>query len=102
MCNDNFSGQNFDMLMLQVIQVMRQLKIPLAGPIDSISDLTGSFHKSEGAGHNFQIYIDPTYIIRVVPSNASGSVYYTLLTVSVVHGAMAGYIGHQLYKSTCQ
>ncbi|RHN60868.1 putative 6-phosphofructokinase [Medicago truncatula] len=47
-------------------------------------------------------YIDPTYIIRVVPSNASGGVYYTLLTVSVVHGAMAGYIGHQLYKSSCQ
>jgi len=45
---------------------------------------------------------DPTYIIQVVPSNASGSVYYTLLTVSVVHGAMAGYIGHKLYKSTCQ
>jgi len=39
MCNGNFSGQNFDMLMLQVIEVMRQLKILLAGPIDGYYDL---------------------------------------------------------------
>ncbi|KAJ1393574.1 Pyrophosphate-dependent phosphofructokinase [Sesbania bispinosa] len=38
-------------------------------------------------------YIDPTYMIRAVPSNASDNVYCTLLAQSAVHGAMAGYSG---------
>ncbi|KAF3785977.1 ATP-dependent 6-phosphofructokinase 3, partial [Nymphaea thermarum] len=38
-------------------------------------------------------YIDPTYMIRVIPSNASDNVYCTLLVHSAVHGAMAGYSG---------
>ncbi|EOY30586.1 hypothetical protein QUC31_020191 [Theobroma cacao] len=38
-------------------------------------------------------YIDPTYMIRAIPSNASDNVYCTLLAQSVVHGAMAGYTG---------
>ncbi|KAK4774148.1 hypothetical protein SAY87_029167 [Trapa incisa] len=38
-------------------------------------------------------YIDPTYMIRAVPSNASDNVYCTLLAQSAVHGAMAGYTG---------
>ncbi|KAM3195417.1 hypothetical protein ACQJBY_071502 [Aegilops geniculata] len=38
-------------------------------------------------------YIDPTYMIRAIPSNASDNVYCTLLAHSVVHGAMAGYTG---------
>lgn len=38
-------------------------------------------------------YIDPTYMIRAVPGNASDNVYCTLLAQSVVHGAMAGYTG---------
>lgn len=38
-------------------------------------------------------YIDPTYMIRAVPSNASDNVYSTLLAQSAVHGAMAGYTG---------
>ncbi|KAK7827333.1 atp-dependent 6-phosphofructokinase 3 [Quercus suber] len=38
-------------------------------------------------------YIDPTYMIRAVPSNASDNVYCTLLAHSAVHGAMAGYTG---------
>ncbi|KAL5074073.1 hypothetical protein RYX36_013057 [Vicia faba] len=38
-------------------------------------------------------YIDPTYMIRAIPSNASDSVYCTLLAQSAVHGAMAGYTG---------
>ncbi|RZS09697.1 hypothetical protein BHM03_00040802 [Ensete ventricosum] len=36
-------------------------------------------------------YIDPTYMIRAVPSNASDNVYCTLLAHSAIHGAMAGY-----------
>ncbi|KAJ3691946.1 hypothetical protein LUZ60_012296 [Juncus effusus] len=38
-------------------------------------------------------YIDPTYMVRAVPSNASDNVYCTLLAHSAVHGAMAGYTG---------
>mmetsp|Transcript_48594 Transcript_48594/g.92948 ORF Transcript_48594/g.92948 Transcript_48594/m.92948 type:complete len:547 (-) Transcript_48594:377-2017(-) len=38
-------------------------------------------------------YIDPTYMIRAVPSNASDNVYCTVLAQSAVHGAMAGLTG---------
>ncbi|KAK9947874.1 hypothetical protein M0R45_003472 [Rubus argutus] len=38
-------------------------------------------------------YIDPTYMIRAIPSNGSDNVYCTLLAQSAVHGAMAGYTG---------
>ncbi|XVF89141.1 hypothetical protein PTKIN_Ptkin19aG0106600 [Pterospermum kingtungense] len=38
-------------------------------------------------------YIDPTYMIRAIPSIASDNVYCTLLAHSTVHGAMAGYTG---------
>lgn len=38
-------------------------------------------------------YIDPTYMIRAVPSNGSDNVYCTLLAHSAIHGAMAGYTG---------
>ncbi|KAK9063281.1 hypothetical protein SSX86_017151 [Deinandra increscens subsp. villosa] len=38
-------------------------------------------------------YIDPTYMIRAVPSNAYDNIYCTLLAQSAVHGAMAGYSG---------
>ncbi|KAM3411895.1 hypothetical protein ACQJBY_003520 [Aegilops geniculata] len=36
-------------------------------------------------------YIDPTYMIRAIPSNAADNVYCTLLAHSAIHGAMAGY-----------
>ncbi|XP_031263081.1 ATP-dependent 6-phosphofructokinase 3-like isoform X2 [Pistacia vera] len=39
-------------------------------------------------------YIDPTYMIRAIRSNASDNVYCTLLAQSAVHGAMAGYTGY--------
>jgi len=38
-------------------------------------------------------YIDPTYMIRAIPSNASDNVYCTLLAQCAVHGAMAGFTG---------
>ncbi|KAG6389448.1 hypothetical protein SASPL_150916 [Salvia splendens] len=38
-------------------------------------------------------YIDPTYMIRAIPSNASDNVYCTLLAQSAVHGAMSGFTG---------
>ncbi|XP_010688378.2 ATP-dependent 6-phosphofructokinase 6 [Beta vulgaris subsp. vulgaris] len=39
-------------------------------------------------------YIDPTYMIRAVPANASDNVYCTILAQSAIHGAMAGYTGY--------
>mmetsp|Transcript_9624 Transcript_9624/g.22476 ORF Transcript_9624/g.22476 Transcript_9624/m.22476 type:complete len:536 (+) Transcript_9624:49-1656(+) len=36
-------------------------------------------------------YVDPSYMIRSVPANASDSIYCELLAQNVVHGAMAGY-----------
>nr|XP_024384297.1 ATP-dependent 6-phosphofructokinase 6-like isoform X2 [Physcomitrium patens]XP_024384298.1 ATP-dependent 6-phosphofructokinase 6-like isoform X2 [Physcomitrium patens] len=38
-------------------------------------------------------YIDPKYMIRAIPSNASDNVYCTLLAHGAIHGAMAGYSG---------
>ncbi|CAK9324661.1 unnamed protein product [Citrullus colocynthis] len=38
-------------------------------------------------------YIDPTYMIRAVPSIASDNIFCTLLAHSAIHGAMAGYTG---------
>ncbi|GMP35009.1 hypothetical protein CsSME_00007648 [Camellia sinensis var. sinensis] len=38
-------------------------------------------------------YIDPTYMIRAIPSIASDNVNCTLLAQSAIHGAMAGYTG---------
>lgn len=38
-------------------------------------------------------YIDPTYMIRAVPSNATDTAYCTLLAHSALHGVMAGYTG---------
>ncbi|KAK7387652.1 hypothetical protein VNO78_22439 [Psophocarpus tetragonolobus] len=36
-------------------------------------------------------YIDPTYMIRAVPANATDNLYCTLLAHSAIHGVMAGY-----------
>lgn len=38
-------------------------------------------------------YIDPTYMVRAVPSNATDTFYCTLLAHSALHGAIAGYTG---------
>jgi len=35
-------------------------------------------------------FIDPSYIVRATPANASDSIYCTLLGVNAVHAAMAG------------
>ncbi|KAH1219356.1 ATP-dependent 6-phosphofructokinase 3 [Glycine soja] len=50
------------------------------------------FEKRQKMAINLK-YIDPTYMIRAIPSNASDNVYCTLLAQSAVHGAMAGYTG---------
>ena len=38
-------------------------------------------------------YIDPTYLIRSVPSNAVDTINCSKLAQNAVHGAMAGYTG---------
>ncbi|KAH7859104.1 hypothetical protein Vadar_031610 [Vaccinium darrowii] len=38
-------------------------------------------------------YIDPMYMIRAVPANASDNLFCTLLAHSAIHGMMAGYTG---------
>ncbi|KAK6268128.1 hypothetical protein QUC31_012288 [Theobroma cacao] len=50
------------------------------------------FSKQQKMAMNLK-YIDPTYMIRAIPSNASDNVYCTLLAHSAIHGAMAGYTG---------
>ncbi|CAL9195508.1 unnamed protein product [Musa hybrid cultivar] len=40
-----------------------------------------------------KIKVNPTYMIRAIPRNASDDIYCTLLAHSAVHGAMAGYTG---------
>eukprot|EP00252_Welwitschia_mirabilis_P017867 TRINITY_DN3979_c0_g1_i2.p1 TRINITY_DN3979_c0_g1~~TRINITY_DN3979_c0_g1_i2.p1 ORF type:complete len:209 (-),score=36.92 TRINITY_DN3979_c0_g1_i2:362-988(-) len=55
---------------------------------DKIKDYFSKVHKEANLK-----YIDPTYMIRAIPSNASDNVYCTLLAQSAVHGVMAGYTG---------
>ncbi|KAJ8504394.1 hypothetical protein OPV22_005280 [Ensete ventricosum] len=48
----------------------------------------------EHPGELFTVkYIDPTYMIRAVPANATDNLYCTLLAHSAIHGVMAGYTG---------
>jgi len=43
-------------------------------------------------------YVDPTYMVRAVPANASDSIYCSVLAHTAVHGAMAGYTGFATTK----
>ncbi|KAH7282804.1 hypothetical protein KP509_35G048000 [Ceratopteris richardii] len=54
--------------------------------------LKDHYSKTKNESLNLK-YIDPTYMIRAIPSNASDNVYCTLLAQSGLHGAMAGYTG---------
>nr|TKW12548.1 hypothetical protein SEVIR_5G042800v2 [Setaria viridis] len=38
-------------------------------------------------------YIDPKYMIRVVPANATDNLYCTLLAHSAIHGDMGAWLG---------
>lgn len=50
--------------------------------------------KRDHPGELFTLkYIDPTYMIRAVPANATDNLYCTLLAHSSIHGTMAGYTG---------
>uniref|UniRef100_A0A7S1TFU7 ATP-dependent 6-phosphofructokinase n=1 Tax=Compsopogon caeruleus TaxID=31354 RepID=A0A7S1TFU7_9RHOD len=58
-----------------------------------LKDKINQHFKSQEMEINLK-YIDPTYMIRTVPANASDSLYCGLLGQSAVHGAMAGYTGY--------
>jgi 6-phosphofructokinase 1 len=54
----------------------------------------GRWWKKEHPGELFTVkYIDPTYMIRAVPANATDNLYCTLLAHSAIHGIMAGFTG---------
>ncbi|KAJ7202232.1 hypothetical protein O6H91_04G058400 [Diphasiastrum complanatum] len=59
--------------------------------------LSGQLKKHRNENHPGKVfavkYIDPTYMVRAVPSNATDTLYCTLLAHSACHGAMAGYTG---------
>ncbi|KAL3645164.1 ATP-dependent 6-phosphofructokinase 4, chloroplastic [Castilleja foliolosa] len=65
----------------------------LTQKIKAFPDFPGSFHKFPEDDSRYEIYRDPTYMIRAIPSNASDNIYCTLLAQNAVHGAMAGYTG---------
>ncbi|MCO5581154.1 hypothetical protein L7F22_035032 [Adiantum nelumboides] len=59
-----------------------------------LGDTLKDWWKSKHPNELFALkYIDPTYMIRAVPSNATDTAYCTLLAHSALHGAMAGYTG---------
>ena len=41
----------------------------------------------------YTVYIDPTYMIRAIPTNTQDHIYCTVLGQSAVHGAFAGFTG---------
>ncbi|EMS53637.1 6-phosphofructokinase 2 [Triticum urartu] len=54
----------------------------------------GRWWKREHPTELFTVkYIDPTYMIRAVPANATDNLYCTLLAHSAIHGIMAGFTG---------
>ncbi|CAO2035395.1 unnamed protein product [Urochloa humidicola] len=54
----------------------------------------GKWWKREHPNELFTVkYIDPTYMIRAVPANATDNLYCTLLAHSAIHGIMAGFTG---------
>jgi len=54
-----------------------------------LKDRINGYFRDRGDEVNLK-YIDPSYIVRATPANASDSIYCTLLGVNAVHAAMAG------------
>ena len=63
-------------------------KLPEIGPF--IKDAINTYFKAKQTTVNVK-YIDPSYMVRSVPANASDSLFCMLLAQNAVHGAMAGY-----------
>jgi len=65
-------------------------KLPEIGKI--IKDELTSYSKSKNVDLTIK-YIDPTYIIRAVPTNAHDTYYCARIANNAVHGAFAGFTG---------
>lgn len=65
-------------------------KLPQIG--EFMKDEISAFFKSKGEVATVK-YIDPSYMIRSVPANATDSLYCMQLGQNAVHGTMAGYTG---------
>lgn len=63
-------------------------KLPAVG--EFLKKEVVKYFKSNGLDATVK-YIDPSYMIRSVPANASDSLYCMLLAQNAVHGCMAGY-----------
>lgn len=65
-------------------------KLPAIG--EFMKKATEDFFKTKGETATVK-YIDPSYMIRSCPANASDSLYCMQLAQNAVHGAMAGFTG---------
>jgi len=65
-------------------------KLPAIGLF--MKKATEEYFKKNGESATVK-YIDPSYMIRSVPANASDSLYCMQLAQNAVHGAMAGFTG---------
>lgn len=65
-------------------------KLPEIGP--HMKKVINEYFQSKGAEATVK-YIDPSYMIRSVPANATDTVYCMQLGQNAVHGTMAGYTG---------
>ena len=63
-------------------------KLPAIG--DLMKKKIVEYWKAHGSEATVK-YIDPSYMIRSIPANASDALYCMLLAQNAVHGAMAGY-----------
>lgn len=70
----------------------RQLSSKLIGSCISII-LLGYLASSTSSSFPNNRYIDPSYMIRSVPANATDALYCMQLGQNAVHGTMAGYTG---------
>lgn len=65
-------------------------KLPAIGAF--MKKATEEYFQKQGEAATVK-YIDPSYMIRSVPANASDSLYCMQLAQNAVHGAMAGFTG---------
>jgi len=57
-----------------------------------LKEAIASYFSREGIEVNLK-YIDPSYLVRAVPANATDAIYCMQLAQNAVHAAMAGYTG---------
>ncbi len=81
------AGQKFFQADSQVIDASGNVKHSDIGSF--LADSIKAYYKARGKELNLK-YIDPSYIIRSTPANASDQIYCNFLGQKAVHAAMAG------------